>query len=313
MAYITSASKLTGSISGAASRTAAFGAAWKAAVLAVLVLTTIGVTPAAADSSYVVRPGDTLSGIAQRYGVRADQLASANSISNLQQIRIGQKLTVPKRAAQAAPKATAAPKGTTYTVAPGDTLSRIAKAFGVSSKDLAARNGLSDPHRIRIGQKLRLPTGAAAVSVILRYPALPSRITGNPDRLALVPNFEHWASHYGVPADLLMAICYQESGWQSSIVSDKGAIGIGQLLPPTAQWVADDLIGVPGLDLYNTDHNIRVSARFLRWLITFHGGEALAIAGYYQGPTSVASKGLFPQTEAYVAAVQGGRWRFQSS
>ena len=54
-----------------------------------------------------------------------------------------------------------------------------------------------------------------------------------------------------------------------------------------------------------------MSARFLLWLLGFHGSEGLALAGYYQGPTSVVTLGLFEQTEVYVASVSAARTRFQ--
>jgi LysM repeat protein len=275
-----------------------------AAAVALSVLV-VSPRPAGADT-YVVQPGDTLSLIARKHGVSTGDLAAANAITNHHLIRVGQALTVPSLTQ-------------TYTVVSGDTVSGIAKRFGVASRDILALNALPDPHRIRVGQKLQIPTGTGGgpagptVSSTERYRALPNRIRSNPDRLALVPVFERWANHYGVPADLLMAICYQESGWQSSVVSNKDAVGIGQLLPGTAAWLANDLIQIPGLDVYNPDDNIRMSARFLRWLIRYHGSESLAIAGYYQGPTSVGLRGPYPQTQVYVAAVEGGRWRFQPS
>lgn len=277
------------------------------AVAMVASVALVSADPAAADTDYVVQPGDTLSLIAKKHGVSTRDLAAANAITNYHLIRVGQTITVPS-ATQ------------TYTVVSGDTLSAIAKRFGIPSRELIALNGLANPHRLKVGQKLLVPAGrapagpaATPVAAAARYRSLPGRITANPERLALVPSFERWSTHYGVPTDLLMAICYQESGWQSAIVSYKGAVGIGQLLPPTAVWVSNDLIGISGLELTNPDDNIRISARFLRWLIGYHGSESLAIAGYYQGPTSVATRGLYPQTEAYVAAVEGGRWRFQPS
>ena len=63
--------------------------------------------------------------------------------------------------------------------------------------------------------------------------------------------------------------------------------------------------------IFKCDDNIRMSVRFLLWLIGFHGNEGLALAGYYQGPNSVVALGLFPQTQAYVASVSAARARFQ--
>lgn len=271
------------------------------ALVAAMVL--VPVSTASAETTYVVKPGDSLSVIAKIHGVSTADLAAANGISNYHLIRIGQTLIVPDGGL------------VVYTVESGDTVSGIARNFGVAASDIVSLNGLANPNRIRIGQKLNLPAGADEASTLAllaaRYPALPTSITDNPERLRLIPSFERWAAHYGVAPDLLMAIAYQESGWQTDVVSNKGAIGIGQLLPTTATWIATDLVGVPSLDPTNADDNIRMSARFLLWLIGFHGNEGLALAGYYQGPNSVVALGLFPQTQAYVASVSAARARFQ--
>jgi LysM repeat protein len=266
------------------------------------------VVPSAASAhttSYVVQPGDALSVIARRHGLSTGELASANGITNIHLIRVGQRLVIP----DAGP--------TEYTVRGGDTVSGIARRFGVSGADIVALNGLANPDRIRIGQRLALPAGANESSTLAllaaRYPSLPTSIASRPERLRLVPSFERWAAHYGVAPDLLMAMAYQESGWQASVVSDKGAIGVGQLMPLTAEWVARDLIGIPTLDPYVPDDNIRMSARFLVWLLGYQGSEGLAVAGYYQGPRSVATIGPLRQTELYVASVSAARTRFQRS
>jgi LysM repeat protein len=264
---------------------------------------TVMVVPADAATSYVVQPGDTLSEIAVEHGVSTAELAAANGITDHHLIRTGQVLTVPT------------PDPVLYTVQPGDTLSEIARDFGVPAAEIMALNGITDPHRIRIGTVLSLPAsgGGSVADVAARYPSLPDRIVANPDRLALISSFERWSAHYGVPADLLMAIAYQESGWQTSVVSNKGAIGVGQLLPGTATWIARDLIGIPELDPNVPDDNIRMSARFLAWLIGYLDGEQMAVAGYYQGPTSVTVFGLYGETERYVANVEVARARFRRS
>ena len=261
-------------------------------VLAVALMVTAVVatlaTPAAAED-YVVQPGDSLSIIARDHGVETAELASLNAISNLHLIRVGQVLTIPR---------------SVYVVQPGDSLGLIAVRTGVPLARLVEANGLANPNLIRVGQELRLPTGASAVPAdpAAGYDSLPSRLTANPDRLQLIPSFERWASHYGVPADLLMAIAYRESGWQRSVVSPKGAIGVGQLMPATAKWLADELIGLP-LDPTVPDDNIRMSARMLHWLMGYMGGENAAIAAYYQGPGSVRSRGYYDDTKAYVTNI----------
>ena len=131
---------------------------------------------------------------------------------------------------------------------------------------------------------------------------LPAKLLAHPDRVALRPNFEHWAAHYNVPADLLEALSWVESGWQRTIVSRTGAIGIGQLEPATVDHVRA-LIGIK-LDPTNADDNIRMSARFLRFLLDGTGGDpSQALAAYYQGLRSVRTGQILAETKQYVATV----------
>ena len=255
--------------------------------VAVALIAVIAVAGPASAHDYVVKSGDSLSVVARDHGVTTAELAAANGISNLHVIRVGQVLTIP---------------GRTYEVRPGDSLSVIAARLGVSMTAIVQANGIADPHHIRVGQELRVPSGGAAArpaDPAAGYPNLPGRLRANPDRLNLIPSFERWAAHYGVPPDLLMAMAYRESGWQTGVVSPKGAMGVGQLMPATAEWIAGSLIGAE-LDPRNPDDNIRMSARFLEWLMGYMGGEEAAVAGYYQGPGSVRAIGFYDDTQEYV-------------
>ena len=245
-------------------------------------------TPAAAEE-YVVKPGDSLSVVARDHGVATAELASANGISDLHLIRIGQRLTIPGA------------EPSYYEVRSGDSLSVIAVRGGVSIGELIRLNGITNPNLIRVGRKLTLPGGAAvaAANPAAGYNSLPGRLRANPQRLELIPSFERWSAHYGVAADLLMAMAYRESGWQTSVVSNKGAVGVGQLMPATSAWIANTLIKAD-LDPNDPDDNIRMSARLMQWLIGYTGSEEAAIAAYYQGQGSVAARGLFDDTRAYI-------------
>jgi soluble lytic murein transglycosylase-like protein len=188
-----------------------------------------------------------------------------------------------------------------YVVQPGDTLSGIARRLGVPMAELQEANGITDPDRIIAGRELRLPA----------RPDYPERLAAAPERLALVPYFERWAAANELPVDLLMAVTWLESGWQNDVVSSKGALGIGQLMPGTVDFTRRVLIGVPTLDPNVPEHNIRMSARFLDWLLHQTGGDvAQAVAGYYQGLRSVREQGPKPETVAYVANVLALRGRF---
>lgn len=106
------------------------------------------------NTSYTVQAGDTLSGIAARFGTTYQQLAQINNISNPSLIHVGQVLRLTGASAQA--KAASVASATTYTVKSGDTLSGIAARFGLNWHNLAAKNHLSGNYVIFVGQTLAL-------------------------------------------------------------------------------------------------------------------------------------------------------------
>lgn len=110
--------------------------------------------PAPKTVTYTVKKGDTLSGIAAKYGTTYQELAKKNKISDPNLIYPGQKITITGTVnAEAKPK----PKAeTTYTVKKGDTLSAIAKKYGTTYQELAKANGIANPNLIYPGQKLKI-------------------------------------------------------------------------------------------------------------------------------------------------------------
>lgn len=101
------------------------------------------------SSTYVVQSGDTLSGIAAKFGTTYQYLAELNNISNPNLIWVGQVLKVTG-------SSNAPASGNTYTVKAGDTLSGIAAAHGTTYQHLAAINGIANPNIISVGQVIRL-------------------------------------------------------------------------------------------------------------------------------------------------------------
>jgi LysM repeat protein len=249
--------------------------------------------------TYVVRPGDTLSGIAGQFGVSVDALAHANGITDPNRVLAGQQLAIPGGAPAPAPAAA----GVQHVVVAGETLSGIAARYGSTVAAIVSANGIADPNHVRIGTRLTIPRATAPAG-------LPARLLESPARMALIPHFQRWAVANNIDPALVMAVAWHESGWQNSVISPAGAIGIGQLLPSTADFVSDVLIGVP-LDPHVPADNIRMTARYLRWLLSRSGGDVdVALAGYFQGPASVASRGMLPVTRDYVAIVTQLRPRF---
>lgn len=130
---------------------------------------------------HVVRRGETLSTIAGRYSSSVAAIMAANDIRNANRISVGWTLTVPTGAtarAASTPQASAAPTRqapvrTTYRVRPGDTLTSIARRHGTTVARLASWNGLTNAHRIRVGQRLTLhggsrPSGSSTTHVVRR-------------------------------------------------------------------------------------------------------------------------------------------------
>lgn len=149
-------------------------------------------------TTHVVKPGESLSSIAARYGTTVSALAQANGITNPNHLAIGQVLTIP---AGSAPRATAEPKTTVapavratpppgattrpgtvgvtrtpaapapatltdevvHTVYPGETLSSLASRYGTTIAAIRERNGLRS-NVLQVGQKLIIPAGRSGAS-----------------------------------------------------------------------------------------------------------------------------------------------------
>ena len=104
---------------------------------------------------YTVQRGDTLSEIAQRYGTTVQEISSINNISNPNLIYPGQVFRILTNSTTNGSE-TRATGSITYTVRRGDTLSQIAKAYGVTIAHLVEINNIQNPNLIYPGQKIRI-------------------------------------------------------------------------------------------------------------------------------------------------------------
>lgn len=110
-----------------------------------------------------------------------------------------------------------------------------------------------------------------------------------------------YAAHYGVPPELIAALIDVESGWNPKAVSNKGAMGLMQLMPKTARHFG-------AFDPFNVEQNIAAGTRYVTALMwEFHGDLRLVAAAYYAGDRGIARKQLSysdPDVVAYVEAVR---------
>lgn len=108
------------------------------------------------------------------------------------------------------------------------------------------------------------------------------------------------ARRHNVPEDLFLRLVQQESGWNPGAVSHKGAIGLAQLMPGTA-----DLLRV---NPHDPAQNLEGGARYLRAQYERFRDWRLALAAYNAGPEAVVQHGGIPpydETRTYVARVWG--------
>ena len=254
-----------------------------------------------------VGTGVNLSQIAHTYGTSVPALVALNGIANPNLVLAGAVLQIPTSAATGASTAVTA-GSTTIVVAPGDSLWTLATRYGTTVTSLVQANGIANPSHVTIGSHLVIPAGSGAGSsgssaMTGQNAGLPAALVSHPSRLSLVPLFQRWAATFGVPRSLLEATCWWESGWQMTVVSSTGAVGVGQLEPSTVRTLRVEL-GNPLLNSTNLSDNIEMAAAYLHQLLAQTGGnQGLALAGYYQGLVSVRQRGMMPSTVQYVHGI----------
>jgi len=120
------------------------------------------------------------------------------------------------------------------------------------------------------------------------------------------------AENYRLEPQLIAAVIYQESKFDADAVSGAGAVGLMQLLPATAQGIADRTGGRGWQrdDLLDPELNVRYGSWYLRHLLDKYDDERLALAAYNAGQTNVdrwRERGVgiqFAETRAYITRVQ---------
>jgi LysM repeat protein len=115
--------------------------------------------PEGGTFGYVVRSGETLFSIAQRFDTSVEELARLNGLASADDIEAGQKLQIPGSSPPAVTPTASEPL--LHTVQVGDTLHSIAQRYGVTQDAIMSANGISNANRIYVGQRLQIPGGEA--------------------------------------------------------------------------------------------------------------------------------------------------------
>lgn len=111
------------------------------------------------------------------------------------------------------------------------------------------------------------------------------------------PLIDTESKEQGVDSKLLRAVMEQESGFRPCAVSSKGAEGLMQLMPSTAEELQLS-------DPFDPKQNIEAGAKYLKQLLAKYGGDiAKALGAYNAGPNTDDPSAKIPETKAYVDAI----------
>jgi LysM repeat protein len=186
---------------------------------------------AAQTTTHTVQPGETLSQIAQQYGATEAELLALNDLDEPDTIIVGQQLVVPTLAtfAPAAPGQ--------HRVQAGETLSEIAKQYGITLEQLMAVNDIADPDSVYSGQLLEIavpaPATAALATAAIVATATPSSDLPDVYTVAAGDTLSAIARRFDIDIDVLRSL---------NALGDADNILVGQnlrlVVAPTATTVS---------------------------------------------------------------------------
>jgi len=180
-------------------------------------------TPTPKTVPYTVQPNDTVSTVAEKFGILSQELRELNLLAT-DELQVGQVLRVPfTEGVTADGLPTPTPQPFTYTVQTDDTLFSIALKFEISPNEIVAANTLADPNSVYVGQELLIPG---------YQPSTPSGATTGGGSTASP----------GAPA-----IHVVQTGEVLSVIAEKYGISLDELVG--ANRIANPNLVAPGTEL----------------------------------------------------------------
>ena len=162
-------------------------------------------------TSYRVAPGETLGGVAQRFGISPDTLVWANALADPDHLLADQELTV------------LPVSGVLHTVVEGETVGLLAERYGANPMTLVAANGLPEPFALSVGDRLLIPDGRPLRARSVPWPAPGTGIHNRQQYIeAAAAAAQETQRRWGVPASVAIAQAIHETGWGGSLLARDG-------------------------------------------------------------------------------------------
>lgn len=247
---------------------------WGVAAVALLCVMSFALAApasASADDAHVVKWGDTLSEIAERYGLTVQQLIALNGIDDPDLIISGQLLSL--------------------TSGSGEVLQGGPQPVVVDDEPAGEDEA--------VVEQVATYGDSSRTWALVESGALPPAFDRDQVRDLLIDA----AHRYGWDPYLIMAQAWQESYWSQNEVSWTGAIGVMQVMPDTAAEMESWYFGHEMNTWDSAYDNIEMGVAYLTVLYNETGSVDNALASYYQGWGSVQRDGWFPDTEEYVSRI----------
>ena len=153
------------------------------------------------ETVHVVKPGETLSQIAEAYGKTVDELRALNNLGDVDFVWYGQRLIVESDETAQPRESEIVQSLAYYRVQPGDTLSGIANAYGIGLAHLVDLNRISPAQRLYAGQTLAVPARQAlSATPIVQNSVLPIHVVQAGEHVGII------AGLYGISVNALVRV-----------------------------------------------------------------------------------------------------------